>query len=81
MRAPVGDGVRFRDSFSGGIRYAQTTGYLLGPLRSPLAAERYSGQGPSAVISAPVLGQRVAPGFRLICSTDGIACQRSHFGQ
>ncbi len=78
---PFGDGVRFRESVTGGIRYAQTTGYLLGPLRGPLATERYSGQGPSAVISAPVLGQRVAPGFRLICSTDGIACHRSHLGQ
>ncbi len=31
--APVGGGVRFHESVTGGIRYAQTTGYLLGPLR------------------------------------------------
>ncbi|QDS90905.1 hypothetical protein EC9_51230 [Rosistilla ulvae] len=35
MCAPVGGGLRFRDSVTGGVRYAQTTGYLLGPRCGP----------------------------------------------
>ncbi|QDV71353.1 hypothetical protein Poly24_50880 [Rosistilla carotiformis] len=83
MCAPVGGGVRFHDSVTGGVRCAQTTGYRLGPLRGPWAAGMFGAPFCLAGRSSsnlPSPGQRPGNGDRSIRSVGLTARQFAALG-